>query len=76
MTENPLFREVAPLPKIDQLLMDLYVQRGIPADQLPYTDDFEWIYGQLQDAGDTRTRFDVYRRLLNLRKSGRLPRVA
>ena len=76
MTHNPLFREATPLPALDQLMLDLYVQRGIPADQLPYTEHFDWLYDRLQKAGDSRSRYEVYRRLLNLRKAGRLPRVA
>jgi len=74
--EDPLFKEAPSLSQEDQLLIDLYLRSGLPADQLPYTDEFEYIYDQLRQAGDTRSKQAVYLRLLNLRKSGRLPRVA
>lgn len=71
---DPLFQE-SPLPAEDQLLIELYLRLGVPTDQLAYTDEFEALYKALEDAGDTRDRRMVYRRLLNLRKAGRLPRL-
>lgn len=62
--------------QFDDLLIQLYLERGKSADELAYTDDFEYIYSKLLEAKDTRTRSEVFRRLLTLRKTGRLPRVA
>jgi len=64
-----------PLPEIDQLLIDLYVKTGKPVDYLAYSDEFEELYKTLQEHGDKRTKSQVFRRLLNLRKSGWLPRL-
>lgn len=64
------------LSEHDLLLIELYRKLGRPLDWLAYTEEFEQLYGQLQKAGDRRSQADVFRRLLNLRKSGRLPRVA
>ncbi len=68
--------EPAPLSEHDRMLVDLYTRAGRAADELAYTDEFERIYEQLKKAGDTRSKAEVFRRLLSLRKSGRLPRVA
>lgn len=64
-----------PLP-FDQLLIELYLRTGKPVDELAYTDEFDSIFDTLQKQGDSRTKAEVFRRLLNLRKAGRLPRVA
>jgi hypothetical protein len=60
----------------DDLLIDLYLQKGRPVDELAYTNEFDMIYDALKCQGDTRTKSEVFRRLLNLRKAGQLPRVA
>ncbi|HEX8875647.1 MAG TPA: hypothetical protein VF777_02800 [Phycisphaerales bacterium] len=65
-----------PLSELDQVLLDLYLKFGKSVDDLAYSDEFEVIYAELQARGDKRTKGQVYRRLLSLRKSGRLPRVA
>jgi hypothetical protein len=77
MTRDPtaLF-DPAPLSEHDQRLIDLYLRSGRAVDELAYTDEFDVIFGELQAAGDPRTKAEVFRRLLNLRKAGRLPRIA
>lgn len=88
-TQDPLFKEAPPLPAedarlvdlfrqlspADARLIDLYTRLGTPADRLPYSEEFERMYQALQQAGDRRDRREVYLRLLNLRKAGRLPRL-
>ncbi len=70
-----IFR-IDPLPEHDQLLVSLYEQLSRSVDDLAYSKEFEHLYEQLRAAGDKRAIGDVYRRLLNLRKAGRLSRVA
>jgi hypothetical protein len=77
MTHQPTdIFEPAPLSEYDRMLIDLYMRSGRVADELAYTDEFERIYTQLREAGDRRSKAEVFRRLLSFRKSGRLPRVA
>jgi hypothetical protein len=61
------------LKDVDLLLLRQYLKVGHSVDQLPYTPEFERIYAALADAGDRRDRASVYKALLSLRKSGRLP---
>lgn len=68
--------EVESLTPEDARLVELYRQVGRAADDLAYTEDFETFYEQLQQSGDTRSKAEVFRRLLNLRKAGRLPRFS
>jgi hypothetical protein len=76
MTSLPSpFSSREPVP-FDDVLIELYLERGRSVDDLAYTPDFEFIYSRLVEKGDTRTRSEVFRRLLTLRKTGRLPRVA
>jgi len=60
----------------DLRLVLFYQDTGLPVDFLAYTPEFETLFAKLQQSGDTRSKADVFRRLLNLRKAGRLPRVA
>jgi len=69
-----IFKE-RPLPEIDELLIELYIKTGKPVDYLAYSDEFEELYQTLLKHGEKRTRGQVFRRLLNLRKSGWLPRL-
>lgn len=66
--------EKLPLPS-DELLKLLYRRVDRALDQLPYTDEFEWMYGTFQQStGETDDRNSFFRRLTNLRKSGKLPK--
>ncbi|MEX2215108.1 MAG: hypothetical protein WD768_13315 [Phycisphaeraceae bacterium] len=70
-----VFKEASKLSKEDQELIRLYSATGRPADDLPYTTDFEQmclsVYGSASDEIQGR----AFRRLLALRKSRRLPRI-
>jgi len=68
----------------DDLLINVYQQQGRTLDDLPYTDEFEAIYQTVvseerSPAGDddapTMSRAELFHRLHNLRKAGRLPRL-
>ena len=77
MTGTPIdFFDPTPLSELDRRLVECYLRSGRAVDELAYTSEFEAIFEQLVQSGDTRTRAEVFRRLLNLRKSGRLPRIA
>ncbi|MFN3166780.1 MAG: hypothetical protein ACE37H_06920 [Phycisphaeraceae bacterium] len=64
----------------DDLLISVYQKQGRTLDDLPYTEAFEAIYAAMYgDADDanayTPTRAEVFHRLHNLRKAGKLPRL-
>jgi len=70
---NPgLFGEQLPPTEADLQLVEVYQQAGRTLDDLPYTDEFEAIY---DTAAAGRSRNDVFHRLHNLRKAGKLPRL-
>lgn len=73
----PSFFNSSDIEPFDDELIRAYLATGKSVDNLAYTVEFDdIIYKTLQDLGDKRTKADVFRRLLNLRKTGRLPRVA
>jgi hypothetical protein len=63
----------------DELLISVYQRQGRTLDDLPYTDEFEALYTDMYgpEARDApgQTRAAVFRRLHNLRKAGKLPRL-
>lgn len=59
----------------DELLISVYMKQGRTLDDLPYTPQFEAIYGALGGAEMGMTRSQLLHRLQNLRKSGKLPRL-
>ncbi|MEO0513895.1 MAG: hypothetical protein AAF086_01195 [Planctomycetota bacterium] len=75
--ENDIIRPV-PDP-VDEFLAQLYLEMGIPTDRLPYTDDFENLVQRYADKfsvdSDRKLKHDVFIRLANLRKAGKLPRL-
>lgn len=59
------------------VLADVYADRGVPADRLPYTDDFEAVFAELvRRTGEPLTRADCWQLLANARKRGALPRLS
>lgn len=63
----------------DDLLISVYQKQGRTLDDLPYTEEFEALYsamyGEAEAGGPHPTRAQVFHRLHNLRKAGRLPRM-
>lgn len=65
----------------DELLISVYARQGRTLDDLPYTEHFEAIYAAIvgdrgeQEPYGALTRAELFRRLHNLRKAGRLPRM-
>jgi len=76
-----LFAGVVPkIPAKREVLSKLYEQLGRTADDLPYTPHFEQLYKEYATALQASahavvTREEVWRHLLNLRKSGKLPKL-
>ncbi len=68
------FQEIEP-SKEDQLLVSLYENAGRTVDDLPYTVAFEDLFAKYDKEHPGSTMQVVFRRLLNLRKAGRLPRL-
>lgn len=67
--------DAPPLAGDDQKLIDAYRAVGMPLDQLPYTDEFERMIVILGLPATNETRRYTLKRLMTLRKMGRLPRV-
>lgn len=63
-----------PLSSEDERLIDAYVRTGRTVDDLPYTDEFEQMCQDLGINESRAARHEVFRKLANLRKQGRLPR--
>lgn len=65
----------------DELLISVYARQGRTLDDLPYTPQFEAIYAAVVGDGGpdepkaAMTRAELFHRLHNLRKAGRLPRL-
>lgn len=58
------------------VVSDIYAKRGVAADQLPYTEEFEEQYAEVvrrTACGMTKSQF--WRMLANARKRGALPRL-
>lgn len=67
--------QVAPLGADDERLVDAYLSIGRSLDDLPYTADFENLFRKLGRHDSQDERHAVFKRLLSLRKMGRLPRI-
>lgn len=63
----------------NDLLVSVYQKQGRTLDDLPYTPEFEAIYAAMygEDGRDAPhiSRADLFHRLHNLRKAGKLPRL-
>jgi TRAP-type C4-dicarboxylate transport system substrate-binding protein len=59
----------------DRRIINAYLSTAVPVDFLAYTEHFDRLYERLQGEGETRSKADIFRRLLNLRKRGQLPRM-
>lgn len=57
----------------DELLVSVYQKQGRTLDDLPYTPEFEAIY-EAVNAGQG-SRAELFHRLHNIRKAGRLPKM-
>ncbi|MCX5662643.1 MAG: hypothetical protein NTW19_23430 [Planctomycetota bacterium] len=76
MTTDDFKWDAAPLSSEDEKLIEAYVQGGVALDGLAYTDTFRQVARRAGfDPNDETKLHDVYRRLLSLRKRGRLPRL-
>lgn len=64
-----------PLSADDEKLVEGYRRAGRTLDDLPYTVEFEALIRQLGLDDTLASRHDVFKRLLSLRKMGRLPRL-
>lgn len=65
---------IPPLAPEDQQLVDAYVEVGRSVDSLAYTPDFDRLCALLgfEDPDDAKKN-EIYRRLMRIRKAGRLP---
>lgn len=63
------------MPPEDQRLVRHYAELSRPSDDLPYSVEFAELVNRLRAAGEARTEHEILRRLFQLRKAARLPRV-
>ncbi|MFN0011415.1 MAG: hypothetical protein ACKVS8_07205 [Phycisphaerales bacterium] len=77
MTGNPadIFK-AEELSAQDKRLLEEYERVGRSVDDLAYTAEFDALCDQLKAMGDSRSKAELFRRLLTFRKAGRLPRIA
>ena len=59
----------------DDLLIAAYQKQGRTLDDLPYTAEFERLHEAVEGPGDQASRRELFHRLHNLRKAGKLPRL-
>ena len=64
-----------PLSAEDEKLVEAYVHAGRPLDDLPYTREFEALCRAIEVPVKRESMHAVFKRLLTLRKQGRLPRA-
>lgn len=67
--------DAAPRGADDGRLKALYEHEGRGLDDLPYSPEFLRIVGALAQAGDKRDARELFHRLQNLRKAGKLPKL-
>jgi hypothetical protein len=65
-----------PLTQEEERLVAAYEKVRRPLDSLPYTEDFEKLVRELGITERDEEKAEVFRRLLNLRKTGWLPRTS
>jgi predicted transcriptional regulator len=66
----------SPLALEEQKLVSAYETRGKPLDLLPYSEEFDEIIRDLEMEPTEENKRLVFHRLLNLRKTARLPRTS
>ncbi|MEO1584736.1 MAG: hypothetical protein AAFR96_09220 [Planctomycetota bacterium] len=59
----------------DDAIVDAYRHAGRMLDDLPYTDDFETLMTLVLQTDPAASHRNVFHRLHNLRKAGKLPRL-
>lgn len=59
----------------DNAIVDAYEHAGRTLDDLPYTDEFEQLIAAVHETDPNASRREVFHRLHNLRKAGKLPRL-
>jgi len=59
----------------DQELIDAYVNIGVVVDELPHTEAISRLVAKLGRQDTDAVKHTVFKRLLRLRKMGRLPRL-
>lgn len=66
--------DAPPLSPYDQRLIEAYMAVGRPLDDLPYSDAFDQLMERMGIDDTRENRHAIFKRLLALRKMGRLPR--
>jgi hypothetical protein len=72
---SDFLRERPPISSEDQRLVNIYAEIGQPFDRLLYSPYFDDFLNRLKEEGDQRPPNEIVKRLFQLRKSARLPRL-
>ncbi len=79
MSESLFSSHEPPKPDIDarlvRALLDAYAAAARTLDDLPYTSEFDSLLAQVRSAGSELPPREVFHRLHNLRKAGKLPKA-
>jgi len=59
----------------DTVIVSAYEQAARTLDDLPYTDEFEQLMSLVKETDEAAEHREVFHRLHNLRKAGKLPRL-
>lgn len=59
----------------DEAVVSAYEHAGRTLDDLPYTDEFETLIATVRETDENVEHREVFHRLHNLRKAGKLPRL-
>lgn len=70
-----LFGEGPDRAERDEAIVDAYAKAARTLDDLPYTDEFETVMVLVRETDAEATHRDVFHRLHNLRKAGKLVRL-
>ena len=68
--------DAPPLSAEDERLIGAYVSIGKSLDDLPYTAEFEKLFKTVGLEDTLQNRHATFKRLVRLRKTGRLPRLS
>ncbi|MEM9066640.1 MAG: hypothetical protein AAGB51_14270 [Planctomycetota bacterium] len=72
---NVLPSDASQPDQLDRVLIDAYQAKNVPLDQLPYSDDLGEFVRVAQAVNPALDNRETLKRLLRLRKAGRLPRL-
>lgn len=74
-SEPPAAASARPEVSIERLMCEQYKLAGRTLDDLPYTEEFDRVSSAVRSSFPSMTDRDVFHKLHNIRKAGRLPKL-